>query len=84
VRGREDPGALAALRGFEQQRWIHNRLMDLSTRAFHHGFALSGAPARLLREALNQVQRSTTLKRLLAREALGLGVFQSDRQRAGS
>jgi len=85
VRGREDPGALAALRGFEQQRWIHNRLMDLSTRAFHHGFGLPGAPAWLLRAALSQVQRSTSLKRLFAREALGLGVFQaSPRQRAGS
>ncbi|HTT07121.1 MAG TPA: FAD-dependent monooxygenase [Steroidobacteraceae bacterium] len=78
---REDPGALRALRPYEQQRRTHNRLMDVATRAFHHGFALTG-PARWLRQrALEQVDHSLLLKRLFAREALGLGLFRP-RQRA--
>ncbi len=76
VREREDPGSLRALRGFEQQRRTHNRLMDVATSALHHGFGLSGPPTWLLQRALEQVDRSSVLKRFFAREALGMGLFR--------
>jgi 2-octaprenylphenol hydroxylase len=82
---REDPGALRALRHYEQQRRTHNRLMDAATSAFHHGFALTGPVGWLRQRALEQVDHSTLLKRFFAREALGVGLFQpqqSARRRA--
>jgi len=75
IEAREDPGALRTLRRYEQQRRTHNRLMDAATRAFHHGFAAAGPAAWLRQRALDQVERSSVLKRWLAREALGLGLF---------
>lgn len=82
---REDPGALRALRPYEQQRRTHNRLMDAATRAFHHGFALAGPVGWLRQHALERVDHSMLLKRFFAREALGVGLFQprqSARRRA--
>lgn len=77
----EDPGALRALRPYEQQRRTHNRLMDAATRALHHGFALTGPAGWLRRRALARVDHSLLLKRQFAREALGVGLF-GPRQRA--
>lgn len=73
---REDPGSLRALRAYEQQRRTHNRLMDLATSAFNHGFALGGPVGWLRREALARVDRSLLLKGFFAREALGMGLFR--------
>jgi 2-octaprenylphenol hydroxylase len=80
--GREDPGALRALRRYEQQRRSHTRLMDAATSAFHHGFALAGPVAWLRRRAIERVDRSGALKRFFAREALGVGLFRPRRPTA--
>lgn len=74
---REDPGALRTLRHYEQGRRTHNRLMDAATSAFHHGYALTGPAAWLRQRVLEQVDHSTMLKRLFAREALGVGMFSA-------
>jgi 2-octaprenylphenol hydroxylase len=69
---REDPGALRALRAYEQQRRTHNLIMDAAMRAFQRGFALQGsAAAWLINGALAAVNRSGALKRAFARQALG-------------
>jgi 2-octaprenylphenol hydroxylase len=69
---REDPGALRTLRGYEQQRRTHNRLMDAAMSSLHSGFGAASAPAAwLLDRGLGVVNRSATLKRVLARQALG-------------
>jgi 2-octaprenylphenol hydroxylase len=69
---REDPGALGALRRYEQQRRTHNLIMDAAMSAFHSGFSASVGPgAWLVNSALGAVNRSSMLKRLFARQALG-------------
>jgi 2-octaprenylphenol hydroxylase len=69
---REDPGALRILRRYEQQRRIHNRLMDTAMSVFRAGFSAPVGPgALLLNTALGAVNRSSTLKRLFARQAMG-------------
>ena len=68
----EDPGALRALRRYEQQRRTQNQLMDAAMGAFHTGFAASVGPgAWLVNQALGAVNRSGALKRAFARHALG-------------
>jgi 2-polyprenylphenol 6-hydroxylase len=70
---REDPGALKVLRRYEQQRRTHNLAIDTAMSAFRFGFAAARGPAAwLLNGALARINRSAQLKRLLAREALGL------------
>jgi 2-octaprenylphenol hydroxylase len=72
VARREDPGALAALRRYEQQRLTHNLLMDTAMSVFQGGFAAARGPtAWLLNRGLSVVNRSAALKRTLARHALG-------------
>jgi 2-octaprenylphenol hydroxylase len=69
---REDVGALRALRRYEQQRRTHNMLMDAAMSALRSGFAAPAGPgALLINTALGAVNRSGTLKRLFARQALG-------------
>jgi 2-polyprenylphenol 6-hydroxylase len=69
---REDPGALRVLRGYEQQRRTHNLFMDAAMSAFHSGFGAARGPAAwLLNRGLGLVNRSGTLKRAFARQALG-------------
>jgi len=73
IAGREDPGALRALRRYEQQRRTHNLMMDAAMSAFRAGFAASVGPgAWLVNTALRAVNRSGALKRLLARQAMGI------------
>jgi 2-octaprenylphenol hydroxylase len=68
----EDPGALRALRGYEQQRRTYNLLMDAAMSGFQRGFAASSAPAVwLASRGLGLVNRSPLLKHLFARQALG-------------
>jgi 2-octaprenylphenol hydroxylase len=69
----EDTGALRILRGYEQQRRTHNRIMDAAMSAFRTGFAVAGGPmAWVLNQGLAAVDRSPPLKRAFARAALGL------------
>jgi len=69
---REDPGALRVLRGYEQQRRTHNLVMDAAMSAFQSGFGTDFGPAAwLLDRGLSLVNRSATLKRVFARQALG-------------
>ncbi len=69
---REDPGALRLLRGYEQQRRTHNLLMDAAMSTFQSGFGADFGPiAWLLDRSLSLVNRSATLKRAFARQALG-------------
>lgn len=70
---REDPGALRALRRYEQHRRTHNLSMDAAMNVLQRGFAArTGAPASwLVNQALGFVNRSGALKRLFARQALG-------------
>jgi 2-octaprenylphenol hydroxylase len=69
---REDPGALRVLRPFEQQRRTHNLAMDAAMSAFQGGFAAARGPAAwLVNRGLTLVNRSGTLKRAFARQALG-------------
>jgi 2-octaprenylphenol hydroxylase len=73
VAQREDPGALRVLKRYEQQRRTHNLAMDTAMSAFRFGFAAARGPAAwLLNGALARINRSAELKRLLAREALGI------------
>ncbi len=70
---REDLGALRLLRRYEQQRRTHNRLMDVAMSAFQAGFAHAGGPlSTVLNLGMSAVNRSGTLKRLCARQALGI------------
>jgi 2-polyprenylphenol 6-hydroxylase len=71
---REDPGALRALRRYEQRRRTHNLAMGAALDALQRGFAVSATSpgAWVLNRGLALVNRSAALKRLLAREALGL------------
>ncbi len=70
---REDPGALRVLRRYEQRRRTHNLAMAAAIDVFHRGFALAGGPAAwLINGGLGVVNRSGPLKRLFARQALGL------------
>jgi len=69
---REDPGALRMLRGYEQRRRTHNLVMDAAMSAFQVGFGADFGPAAwLLDRGLSLVNRSATLKRVFARQALG-------------
>ncbi len=69
---REDPGALRVLRGYEQQRRTHNLAMDAAMSVFESGFAAVRGPAAwLVNRGLTLVNRSGTLKRAFARQALG-------------
>lgn len=72
--GREDPGALRALRRYEQRRRTHNLVMAAAIDVFHRGFAVAGGGpgAWLVNRGLGLVNRSGPLKRLFARQALGL------------
>jgi 2-octaprenylphenol hydroxylase len=68
----EDPGALRGLRAYEQQRRTHNLIMDAAMSGFQRGFAPSNPlTAWLANRALGLVNRSATLKRVFARQALG-------------
>jgi 2-octaprenylphenol hydroxylase len=70
---REDPGALRLLRRYEQQRRTHNRLVDAAMSAFQAGFSQDAGPlSALLNLGLSAVNRSSALKRLCARQALGI------------
>ena len=73
----EDPGALRALRGYEQQRRTHNLVMDAAMSGLQRGFTAASPPAAwLAMRALGLVNRSAMLKRAFARQALGsLGGF---------
>jgi 2-octaprenylphenol hydroxylase len=69
---REDPGALRLLRGYEQQRRTHNLVMDAAMSALRGGFGAASPPAAwLINRGLGMVNRSATLKRAFARQALG-------------
>jgi len=69
---REDPGAMRVLRPYEQQRRTHNLAMDAAMSVFQGGFAIARGPAaRLVNRGLTLVNRSGTLKRAFARQALG-------------
>jgi 2-octaprenylphenol hydroxylase len=69
----EDIGALRPLRRYEQQRRTHNLATDAAMTAFRSGFALSRGPLpRLLSSGLAAVNRNDWLKRILARQALGV------------
>ena len=69
---REDPGALRVLRADEQQRRTHNLAVDAAMSVFHGGFAAARGPAAwLVNRGLTLVNRSGTLKRAFARQALG-------------
>jgi 2-polyprenylphenol 6-hydroxylase len=69
---REDPGALRVLRPYEQQRRTHNLAMDTAMSVFQGGFAAARGPAAwLVNRGLTLVNRSGTLKRAFARQALG-------------
>jgi 2-octaprenylphenol hydroxylase len=68
----EDPGALRILRRYEQQRRTHNLAMDAAMSVFQSGFAAARGPgAWLVNRGLNLVNRSSTLKRAFALQALG-------------
>jgi 2-octaprenylphenol hydroxylase len=70
---REDVGALRVLRGYEQQRRTHNRLMGAAMNVLQGGFAQAREPwSALLNLGLGAVERSVALKRAFARQALGL------------
>jgi 2-polyprenylphenol 6-hydroxylase len=68
----EDPGALRALRRYEQRRRTHNLAMDAAMSAFQQGLALPGPAAWLAQRALGVASRSSALKGFFARRALGL------------
>jgi 2-polyprenylphenol 6-hydroxylase len=68
----EDPGALRALRRYEQRRRTHNLAMDAAMSAFQRGLALPGPTAWLAQRALGAASRSRALKGFFARRALGL------------
>ena len=68
----EDPGALWLLRRYEQQRRTHNVAMDAAMSLFQSGFAAARGPgAWLVNRGLTLVNRSSTLKRVFALQALG-------------
>jgi 2-octaprenylphenol hydroxylase len=68
----EDPGALWLLRRYEQQRRTHNLAMDAAMSVFQSGFAAARGPgAWLVNRGLTLVNRSSTLKRVFALQALG-------------
>lgn len=70
---KEDVGALRLLRRYEQQRRTHNLAMDAAMSAFESGFGHARGPlAWLVNRGLSAVNRSATLKRTFARQALGL------------
>jgi 2-octaprenylphenol hydroxylase len=69
---REDSGALRLLRRYEQQRRTHNMAMDAAMHVFQGGFAAARGPAAwLINQGFAMVDRSATLKRAFARQALG-------------
>jgi 2-octaprenylphenol hydroxylase len=68
----EDPGALGALRRYEQRRRTHNLAMDAAMSACNRLFAAPHAPAAwLAQRALGLADRSGALKGAFARAALG-------------
>jgi 2-octaprenylphenol hydroxylase len=72
LRTREDPGALRALRRYEQQRRTHNLAMAAAMSVFERGFALGGPiGSALVRAGLGTVQHSAALRHWFARQALG-------------
>lgn len=70
----EDPGALRALRHYEQRRRTHNLAMGAAMDLFERGFSVSstGPGAWLVNGGLALVERSDALKRFFARHALGI------------
>lgn len=72
---REDPGALRALRRYEQRRRTHNLAMGAAMELFQRGFTVSSASpgAWLVNGGLALVNRSEALKRFFARHAMGIG-----------
>ncbi len=70
----EDPGALRALRHYEQRRRTHNLAMSTAMEIMQRGFSVSaaGPGAWFVNRGLALVNRSGPLKRLFARHALGL------------
>jgi 2-polyprenylphenol 6-hydroxylase len=70
----EDPGALRALRHYEQRRRTHNLLMSAAMEAFQRGFTVRAASpgAWLVNQGLTLVNRRGALRRWFARQALGL------------
>lgn len=76
VAQREDPGALRALRGYEQQRRTHNLIMGAAMDAFERSFSAASAPAAwFVNRTLGLVNRSAAIKRLFARQALGIAAL---------
>ncbi len=72
VARREDPGALRALRCYEQQRRTHNQIMDAAMSLLRRLFSASSPPAvRVISLGLEWVNRSAGIKRWLAEQALG-------------
>ena len=70
---REDPGALATLRRYERWRRTENRWMDGAIDAFNRFLAHGRGPVSgLARRGLGIVERSTPLKRVFVRYALGV------------
>ena len=71
---REDPGALRTLHRYERARRTHNLLMDGAMGVFQRMFSSGGAAASaLLNGGLGWVNRTPTIKRWFAAQALGLG-----------
>ncbi|MFT3907391.1 MAG: FAD-dependent monooxygenase [Steroidobacteraceae bacterium] len=72
VAEREDPGALRALRRYEQQRFSHDVLMSYGMSAFNGLFARGGIGGWLAARALGVAGSSAVTRRLFARRALGI------------
>jgi 2-polyprenylphenol 6-hydroxylase len=72
VAQREDPGALRALRRYEQQRRTHNQIMDSAMSLFHQLFSVRTGPAvAVVNHGLEWVNGTRAVKRWFARAALG-------------
>ena len=71
----EDPGALRALRRYEQQRLTHNVLMSFSMSAFNGIFSQGGPAGWVGARLLAAAGASATARRLFARRAMGLDVL---------
>jgi 2-polyprenylphenol 6-hydroxylase len=73
VAGREDPGALRILRGYEQARRTHNLAIDAAMSLFNTCFSQpEGVRGWLAGLALGSVNRSAFARRLFMERALGL------------
>jgi 2-octaprenylphenol hydroxylase len=78
----EDPGALRALRRYEQQRLTHNALMSFSMSAFNSIFSQGGPAGWVGARLLAAAGGSATARRVFARRAMGLDMLP--RQLVGS